>query len=194
VAICTTLVRYAINRLILGCQLGHQTSSGNKAAKLVEEVWLLISSTLLLGLSTWASEHHNKGCSLMDQTGCFDEWPNQQQKREVTVVSAVFVGWYVHGVVKSMVPGIGLRSGVQPSGSVCVSLLCSVCCAGTPAAVSVPSNVRPCTCLAGFAHAHALLDMHVTPVRPHLRISHHTVDGNTLASVTMPPCFPHARS
>ena len=112
VAVSATVVRYLLNHYIAGCRLGVKASPSNKAAIMLEEVWLLVCSTLLLCLSTWASESgYNARCSLLDQAGCFDGWPEQHHSSQVTVVMAAFIGWYIHGVAKSLIPGVALRSG-----------------------------------------------------------------------------------
>ena len=115
VAACTTALRYALNHYIAGARLGVAVPAHNKRAVLLEEAWLFACSTVLLGLSTWVSERHNAGCSLLVQRNCYDGWPQQQDSTEMTIVLATFVGWYIHGVAKSLTPGVALRSGAHPS-------------------------------------------------------------------------------
>lgn len=86
-----------------------------KRLSLLEECWLLVSSSILLGLSTWVSENHNEDCSLISQGGCFADWPHQHNSTPVTIALAVFLGWYCHCVLKSLVPGIGLHAGSRLS-------------------------------------------------------------------------------
>jgi hypothetical protein len=77
----------------------------------VEEVWLMFISTLLLLLSSWASERHNDHCTLFKEDGCFTDWPRQRNSSQVTATLAVFLGWYLHCVMKNLIPGIGLHAG-----------------------------------------------------------------------------------
>jgi hypothetical protein len=131
VAVGATLVRYVLNYQIAGCRLGQQTPPSNRKAVLLEEIWLLCCSTFLLGLSTWASEQHNARCGLVDQAGCFEGWPQQANSWQMIIVSATFVGWYAHGVTKSLVPGVALRSGAPLANS---------------PAIAVPVCWRPASC------------------------------------------------
>ena len=110
-ALSATVVRYLLNHYLAGCRLGQQTSPNNKTAVLLEESWLFACSTVLLCVSTWASERHNERCALVEQGGCFADWPEQRNSQQMVVVMATFVGWYMHGVAKSVIPGVALRSG-----------------------------------------------------------------------------------
>eukprot|EP00892_Ulva_mutabilis_P008135 jgi/Ulvmu1/5694/UM024_0041.1 len=94
-----------------------------KRLSLLEESWLLVSSTVLLSLSTWVSEYHNDGCSLLSYSGCFDGWPLQTHTTPLTAALAVFLGWYSHCVLKSLVPGIGLHAGLDMVGHHFLTLL-----------------------------------------------------------------------
>lgn len=111
VAIVTTILRYIVNRTFTGARLGRRQASSDTQSKLVEEVWLMVASSILLAFSTWAVERHNNQCSFLDQSGCFVGWPNQVVSRQVDTAMAGFLGWYIHGLIKSLVPGVGLRSG-----------------------------------------------------------------------------------
>jgi hypothetical protein len=113
VAVLSTVLRYFLNWSICGGSLGKETSAKNKRNVLLEESWLLAASLSLLALSTWVSELHNDNCSLLNQDSCFVGWPSQSNSYPATMALAVFFGWYVHGVCKSLVPGIGLHAGMH---------------------------------------------------------------------------------
>lgn len=115
VALLTTLLRFAVNKTLCLAQLGRATPRSTLTLA-VEEGWLLVTSMLLLGLSTWAVQFHNGQCTLFNQTECFANWPRTENSEQASVALAAFLGWYIHGVLKSFVPGVGLRSGASVAG------------------------------------------------------------------------------
>jgi hypothetical protein len=110
VALVTTELRFLVNKGFCSAQLWKPTPR-NELTLAVEEVWLLVTSMLLLGLSTWAVQLHNGRCTLFDQTECFEDWPRTQNSDQAAIALAAFLGWYIHGVLKSFIPGVGIRSG-----------------------------------------------------------------------------------
>lgn len=68
-------------------------------------------SLLLLLAAVNATVSHNDACHFTDTSACFVDWPRQETSPQVKNIMALTLGWYIHGIIKSMVPGIGLRSG-----------------------------------------------------------------------------------
>lgn len=117
VAIVCTALRYALSVSTRSCAEKDCTGSKFNSSReaIVEECWLLLSSSSLLALSTWATGSHNNGCRLLGTTSaCFEGWPVQENSREMALVMAVFLGWYLHCLLKNLVPAFGgQRAGAE---------------------------------------------------------------------------------
>lgn len=106
--VCTAL-RAALSASVQYCKK-HASLKNSRFLResVVEEFWLFASSCCLLALSTWATANHNAGCKPLGSTAaCFDKWPYQEDMREVKNALAVFLGWYIHSLLKNLVPAIG---------------------------------------------------------------------------------------
>lgn len=126
VAIVCTLLRYALS-VATRKSPSQQASSATHMSKsardaIIEECWLLFSSASLLALSTWATVSHNNGCMLLAPTAsCFEGWPLQTHSSEITMTLAVFLGWYMHCLLKNLIPAVGgQHAGAAFSSSVSV--------------------------------------------------------------------------
>lgn len=127
ITVVATALRYQLNKVICGAKLGVTVSRSRPNAVVLEEAWLLFWSTALLLLSTWTVTYYNGRCSFTDIADCFAGWPTQPHTYQMRVSYAITLGWYIHGIVKSLIPGVGLDSGLDMMGHhlVSVSLIVS---------------------------------------------------------------------
>jgi hypothetical protein len=64
--------------------------------RLLEESWVLLGNTLMLGVALFVVLRRNGGCTFIDTKACLAGWPNLAADPAVTAYYQLELAWYLH--------------------------------------------------------------------------------------------------
>lgn len=68
--------------------------------RLLEEGWVLLGNTLMLGAAMFVVLRRNGGCTFLDTRACLAGWPNLAADPAVTAYYQLELAWYLHMLLK----------------------------------------------------------------------------------------------